>query len=88
MRKTDDFFEIGSGSIIDRGADRSGHDYIVYCSGNGSVRVNTYFTNKNDNYSCCVFYDRKLCDNIEDYNDLSAEYIESQAYGSYMDGAR
>ena len=35
-----------------------------------------------------MHYDRELCDTIEEYQNLSQEYIESQAYGSWMDGAR
>ena len=28
------------------------------------------------------------CDTLEEYNKLFIEYIEEQAYGSWMDGAR
>lgn len=36
----------------------------------------------------CKSYDRGLCDAIEEYEKLNLKYIESQAYGSWMDGAR
>lgn len=36
----------------------------------------------------CKSYDRGLCDTIEEYEKLDLKYIESQAYGSWMDGAR
>lgn len=81
-------FEISAGSVIDRGTAHNGQEYIVYISGDGSVRVNTYFTPKDGVYSCCVYYDRKLCGKAEEYPELTAEYVESQAYGSFMDGAR
>ena len=37
---------------------------------------------------CDKSYDRGLCDAIEEYEKLNLKYIESQAYGSWMDGAR
>lgn len=38
-------------------------------------------------YNCCSYYDRKLCDTISKFEEMSKEKIESQAYGSWMDGA-
>lgn len=52
------------------------------------IRINTYYYETNGMIKLCKHYDRGLCDTMEEYYNLSADYIESQAYGSYMDGAR
>lgn len=39
-------------------------------------------------YKCVIYYDRKLCDTVEQFEKLTVAEIESKAYGSYMDGAR
>ena len=80
------FFQISEANIISRGIS-NGHEYIVYCSDKG-VNVNTDFKKiNNDMYNCCSYYDRKLCDTISKFEEMSKEKIESQAYGSRMDGA-
>jgi hypothetical protein len=80
------FFQISEANIISRGIS-NGHEYIVYCSDKG-VNVNTDFKKiGKDMYNCCSYYDRKLCDTISKFEEMSKEKIESQAYGSWMDGA-
>ena len=75
------FFQISEANIISRGIS-NGHEYIVYCS-DKSVNVNTDFKKINkDMYNCCSYYDRKLCDTISKFEEMSKEKIESQAYGS------
>lgn len=36
----------------------------------------------------CKYYDRGLCDTLEEYTKLEMSFVERQAYGSWMDGAR
>ena len=80
------FFQISEANIISRGIS-NGHEYIVYCSDKG-VNVNTDFKKiGKDMYNCCSYYDRNLCDTISKFEEMSKEKIESQAYGSWMDGA-
>lgn len=75
--------------------------YIVYRNSNHcnkKIRVNTYFYRIKfpflgekflpEKMRLCVYYDRGLCDTFEEYNCLLIEYIEREAYGSWMDGAR
>lgn len=87
----DDFFEVSASAVLMQGVThppRCDHAFIVYWNG-GCIHVNTYFRlTKKDVYTCCKYYDRKLCNTIEEYHALTADAIESQAYGSYMDGAR
>lgn len=65
--------------------------YVIYYNPKETrqkVRINTdYFQNDNV-MMLCKSYDRGLCDNMEEYEKLDLKYIESQAYGSWMDGAR
>lgn len=66
----------------------AGRAFIVYPCGN-EIRVNTDFQEKqNGILKCCLHYDRMLCRTIEEYRKLTIEEIESQAYGSWWDGAR
>ncbi|MDE6781060.1 MAG: hypothetical protein K2J40_06345 [Ruminococcus sp.] len=81
------YFEITEQNILFRGVIYE-HEYIVYCI-NGRVNVNTSYTmTGNGVYRCCIYYNRKLCDTISEFERMSIDKIESQAYGSYMDGAR
>ncbi len=68
------------------------HRYIVYVSPkdtNWKVHINSdFYEDDGGNYICCLFYDRRLCRTIEEFGSITAEEIESQAYGAYMDGAR
>lgn len=80
------YFKISEQNIISHGI-ANGHEYIVYCL-NKSVNVNTDFQIINGMYQCCAYYDRKLCNTIEEFYNMSQKKIESQAYGSWMDGAR
>lgn len=52
------------------------------------VRINTDYYQNDNVMMLCKSYDRGLCDAIEEYEKLNLKYIESQAYGSWMDGAR
>lgn len=65
--------------------------YVIYYNPKETgrkVRINTDYY-KNDNViKLCKSYDRGLCDTMEEYEKLDLKYIESQAYGSWMDGAR
>lgn len=65
--------------------------YVIYVNPKASgrkIRVNTdYYKNENV-LKLCRYYDRGLCNTIEEYENLTLEDIESQAYGSWMDGAR
>ena len=61
--------------------------YIVYISPYDTakkIRINTYFLQQRTKVKLCIYYDRGLCDTLEEYNNLPIEYIESQAYGSWM----
>ena len=65
--------------------------YIIYINKNEKrqkVRVNTDYYRIGNAFKLCRHYDRGSCDSMEEYENLSLEYIESQAYGSWMDGAR
>lgn len=65
--------------------------YVIYYNPEETrqkVRINTdYYQNENV-MMLCKYYDRGLCDTVEEYEKLDLKYIESQAYGSWMDGAR
>lgn len=65
--------------------------YIVYYNveeDKQKIHINTYYNKKENVIELCKHYDRELCDTIEEYEKLNLHYIESQAYGSWMDGAR
>lgn len=65
--------------------------YVVYINKSDSrqkVRVNTDYLLYDDYIKLNMYYDRGLCDTIEQYHELDLPYIESQAYGAWMDGAR
>lgn len=89
-----DFIEISADNIIKESKTQipryCDKQYIIYIDPNNShykIRINTYYL-KGTTVSLCIHYDRGLCNTIEEYNRLPIEYIESQAYGSWMDGAR
>lgn len=94
-----DFFEIDEKQIILQGTTNppyGEHKYIAYLNKEDNyIHVNTYYYKVSDNiYKCCTHYDRKLCDDvkiirtIEELRETAMKYIETQAYGSWMDGAR
>jgi hypothetical protein len=90
-----DFIEISIDNIIKESItenpDYCNKQYIIYINPNNShkkIRINTYYLPQETKIKLCMHYDRGLCDTIEEYQSLSQEYIESQAYGSWMDGAR
>lgn len=65
--------------------------YIIYlnpASPGQKIRVNTYYRSTGDKISLCQYYDRGLCDTMDEYWHLTLDYIENQAYGAWMDGAR
>lgn len=63
--------------------------YIVYIKREkNEIHVNTHFNVKSGVYKCVIYYDRKLCDTVEQFGKLTVAEIESHVYGSYMDGAR
>lgn len=65
--------------------------YVVYFNAKEKrqkVRINTYYLKEDNVIKLCRYYDRGLCDTIEEYEKLDSRYIEEQAYGSWMDGAR
>lgn len=90
-----DFIKISLDKVIKEGQTTvSGYcdkKYVVYYNEKDKrqkIHINTYYFVKNNVIELCRYYDRWLCDTIEDYNKLDVNYIESQAYGSWMDGAR
>lgn len=92
---TSDFFDVKKENIIKSGVTGEAfgkHRYIVYVSPkdkNWKIHINADFYEDDDgNYSCCLFYDRRVCRTTEELENITAEKIESQAYGAYMDGAR
>lgn len=90
-----DFIEIPADNIIKESKTENPNycdkQYIVYISPGDSykkIRVNTYYLPQGEKVRICTHYDRGLCDTVEKYDKLPIEYIEEQAYGSWMDGAR
>ena len=64
--------------------------YVVYfdeSNPKNKVRVNTHYFANGNTMSLCKYYDRGLCNTVEEYKTLDISYIESQAYGAWMDGA-
>ncbi len=65
--------------------------YVIYYNpkeNSQKVRINTDYYQNDNTMMLCKSYDRGLCDTMEEYEKLDLKYIESQAYGSWMDGAR
>ncbi|MDE6313780.1 MAG: hypothetical protein K2M46_09235 [Lachnospiraceae bacterium] len=62
--------------------------YVIYIDCDGEIRINSNYIIYEDKVKLCQPYDRKLCDSLEEYKCLELSYIEEQAYGAYMDGAR
>lgn len=67
------------------------HRYILYKNiKDGQIHVNTEYCNsdqlKPEEIRCCKYYDRSLY--TDSISNISEDTIESQAYGSWMDGAR
>ena len=93
--ETEVFVEIPSDNIIKESkTETPGYcdkQYIVYINPDDprkKIRVNTDYSLRGEKVRICTHYDRGLCDTLEEYNKLPIEYIEGQAYGSWMDGAR
>ena len=91
----DNYIEITQENIIKESVTtKTGYcdkKYIIYINENDKrqkVRVNTNYHRVDNIFKLCRYYDRGLCDSMEEYANLSLEYIEIQAYGSWMDGAR
>ncbi len=88
-----DYIEIPVGNIIKESITKDPRwcdlKYIIYINPKDSkILVNTDYEMKGNKVGLCIPYTRKLCDTLEEYKNLSIEYIESEAYGSYMDAAR
>lgn len=68
------------------------HEYrfIIYVNDKcDCIHVNTdYWETEKGIYKCHTSYDRSLCNTIEEYRKMTIWEIESQVYGSWMDGAR
>lgn len=87
------YFTLHEKDIILKGKTKridEGLKYIVYLDpSTQEIRINTEFrSDEADTYSCCKYYDRMLCRTIEEFNEITMQRIESQAYSSWMDGAR
>lgn len=68
-----------------------GKNYIIYLNPEDSkyqVHINAYYIKRGSMVEICMQYDRSLCRTLREYYSLNPNYIESQAYGAYMDGAR
>ncbi|MDE5855111.1 MAG: hypothetical protein K2H19_08640, partial [Ruminococcus sp.] len=70
----------------------SSHRFIVYFheyKNEMHIDVNAYFhETENGFYECLMYYNRHLCNNLEELRQMTFDDIERQAYGAYMDGAR
>ena len=65
--------------------------YIIYRDNRlrgKKIRINTEYQSNGDVVLINKYYDRGLYDSIEELEKLDLKYIEGQAYGSWMDGAR
>lgn len=90
-----DFIKLSSDNIIKESETTipkyCNKKYIIYKDPHRSkqkIRINTEYNMEGDVVRLCRYYDRALCDEIEELQKLSLDYIESQAYNSWMDGAR
>ncbi len=83
------YFKIPEENILMFSSTRE-HSFIVYINiCKGDIRVNADFRKSDDGkYICCSFYDRPLCNTVSNFEKMTTEEIENQAYGAYMDGAR
>ena len=65
------------------------HSYIIYLHPEDrKIHINTDFRRKeNQNYQCCMHYDRILCNSLAEFSTLPEKKIQNQAYGAWMDGA-
>lgn len=61
---------------------------LAFGGGMNTIKVSTYYAVKGSKARLCIYYDRGLCGTVKEYCGLSTDYIEEQAYGAYMDGAR
>ena len=82
---------IHQSGIITRGVSskHSTHpiSYIVYNEGQ-RVMVCSDFESVGNGMICCSYgYDRILCNSLEEYNNLTQEQIEMEAYQAWMTGA-
>lgn len=65
--------------------------YVIYVSMENmgqKIRINARFIPRGDKITIDRHYDRALCDTMDEYRRLSLDYIECQAYGAWMDGAK
>lgn len=90
-----DFIELPIKNIIKESQTTSpglcDRKYVVYLDKRNrgrKIRVNTCYIQNGGKIKLNRYYDRGLCDTIEEYEKLELRYIEGEAYGSYMDGAR
>lgn len=70
---------------------KHGTKYVIYINPEDyrqNIHINTFYILRGDSVELCTKYDRSLCGTIDEYYRLDPNYIESQAYGAYMDGAR
>ena len=66
-------------------------EFIIYISRQPDCKgiwVNTYYKLEDGVYNCCTYYSRRICNSIEEFTMQTIGYIESLAYGAWMDGAR
>ena len=93
-----DFIEIPAENIIEESQTENPNynniHYIVYLNPadpRRKIHINAYYRPYGKKVRICRYYDRGLCDTLEEYQQLrsfSRNDIESQASGAYMDGAR
>lgn len=70
---------------------KGSHNYIIYCNPEDpkyQVHVNAFYIKRDNAVEIRMNYDRSLCRTMYDYYSLDPNYIENQAYGAFMDGAR
>ncbi len=87
-----DFIKVSTENILKEGqtiiSKYCDKKYVIYINKDSKIYINTYYTKKGNVLDLCTYYNRLLCNTIDEYEKLDLQYIESQAYGSYMDGAR
>lgn len=87
------YFRISESSIILSSITHDpwgNHRYIVYVNENSKIiRVNTYYEKINEaEYECYIYYDKPLCNTIDELRKMTIDEIERQAYCAWMDGAK
>ncbi|MBE5933475.1 MAG: hypothetical protein E7263_08665 [Lachnospiraceae bacterium] len=91
----EDYIKIQLDNIITEGKttarDYCDTRYVIYYNPKETrqkIRINTDYYPMDEIMKLSKYYDRGLCDTMEEYEKLDIMYIESQAYGAWMDGAR